>query len=56
VGNIGPKGLAIMPCRVFCLGRAEVVRRMTSRKLRGSHDQAQIQREAFRSIVGPKDR
>jgi hypothetical protein len=33
----------VLPCRPFCLGGAEVVRRMASRNFRGSHDQAQIQ-------------
>jgi hypothetical protein len=34
VGGLGPAktGFVVGPCRVFYLGRAEVVRRMTSRK------------------------
>ena len=33
----------VLPCRGFCLGGAEVVRRMASHNFRGSHDEIQIE-------------
>jgi hypothetical protein len=37
-------------------GGAEVVRRMASRELRGSHDQVQIEDQGCYSLSRPKDR
>jgi hypothetical protein len=36
----------VLPCRGFAWGGAEVVRRMASHNLRGSHDEIQIEIQA----------